>query len=206
METFKNILARWDVRFGCVVCATAGFTALGIYFDLNRSEWASWVQAIGSIAALAVALYIMSRQNKNAIRLVLDSDMRALRRRGQCVAAIVHNAAIDAAILADSFEEVCRRDVDEEIRALHRISSTKITEAKVALLAVPAHDLGSHKMTSALHTSISCLSDIEMILAQNVELAAVRANRDSTIKMLHGQARRTKTALEAFHIGLQSIE
>lgn len=46
------------------VAVSAFLISLGLKFDLSKSDWASWVQAIGSVAALAVAMIVMLWQNR----------------------------------------------------------------------------------------------------------------------------------------------
>lgn len=42
---------------------------------------AAWIQAIGSMAALAVAIFVMSRQNAQARRVALEIDERGIERK-----------------------------------------------------------------------------------------------------------------------------
>jgi hypothetical protein len=49
---------------GCAAISVILF--LGFKFDLNKSEWASWVQAVGSISAILAAAAIASWQSHTA--------------------------------------------------------------------------------------------------------------------------------------------
>ena len=51
------------VWMGCIIVACIAFVALGHFWDLNKSEWASWVQAVGSIGAIGVAIAVAANQN-----------------------------------------------------------------------------------------------------------------------------------------------
>jgi hypothetical protein len=57
------------------VAAIATGIVVGLEKDLNNPEWASWVQAIGSIAALAAAFAVGNRQHEG------DRALEAERRR-----------------------------------------------------------------------------------------------------------------------------
>jgi hypothetical protein len=185
-----------------LLCA---FIAMGRFYDLNKSEWAGWVQAVGSIVALGLALYIMNRQNKHAIQLVLDSDLRALRRRGESVMVLIQHAVYDTQILAEQLPEVVSRANTEEILAMLNLSRRKISEAKSMLIAIPAHELGSYAMTSALQMAIGYLSDTALILEQD-SVSDIYANRSQMGASLLQQATRMSVAREAFEGGLEQLK
>ena len=150
METFRRFIRRGDVLLGLGIWIVAGLVALGDHFDLNKSEWASWVQAVGSVAALAVAVFIMAKQARSAAALVADSDRISLVRRGSAVEALIANAHATIFVALGRIEE----GLNDSIRADWMLTRTvagslSLTEARATLSTVPLHELGSEKLVSA---------------------------------------------------------
>lgn len=59
-------LKFWE-RIGYSLFAIAGIAAvigIGVAFDLGKSDWAAWVQAVGSIAAIFSAIWISNNQHE----------------------------------------------------------------------------------------------------------------------------------------------
>ncbi len=52
-----------------IVCVLGTVVALGIWWNFNSTEWAAWVQALGSVAAILVAVWVMRSQNMHNSRL-----------------------------------------------------------------------------------------------------------------------------------------
>lgn len=61
METFNRI-GKLALLLVCAILIAVGLVALGRQYDLNKGEWASWVQAIGSMVALAIPIVLLNRQ------------------------------------------------------------------------------------------------------------------------------------------------
>lgn len=68
---------------------------LGSHYDLNKSEWAAWVQAVGSIAAIIGSFWISHRQ-------VVAANREAHSRR----VALLDSAAISVASAAKLMEKL----------------------------------------------------------------------------------------------------
>lgn len=68
---------------------------LGSYYDLNKSEWAAWVQAVGSIAAIIGSFWISHRQ-------VVAANREAHSRR----IALLDSAVISVASAANLIEQL----------------------------------------------------------------------------------------------------
>src|SRR5476649_68221 len=65
METIKKLLTRVDVLVA--VWAIVILAAIGIRFDLNKSEWAYWLQAAGGIVAIIGAYRIANSQHQRQV-------------------------------------------------------------------------------------------------------------------------------------------
>lgn len=136
-----------------IASASAAITAFicsGLYFDWNKSEWAAWVQAIGSIAALGVAIFVMSRQNAHSAKLVVQADALAVLRRAETVLIMAESAHWQITN--------CLNDVDRNIEQRNAVelnaslASTKIvmSEVKPRLVSIPIHDLGSAQLAEGV--------------------------------------------------------
>jgi hypothetical protein len=110
---------------------------------MPKSEWAGWVQAIGSIAALVIAICIMRSQHRSAQRLEAD---RRLRNRLDQVDGV--NALL---LRVRSFLRLARpaKLSDAEVRKSPALSIDRtlfdrdFMPALKALRAVPVHTFGA---------------------------------------------------------------
>lgn len=102
METFKRFIRRGDVLLGLGIWAVAGLVAIGDHFELNKSEWASWVQAIGSIAAIAGAIWIAGEQARRDHRKAAATEIQTELAAAQVLASLIGQAAIFAIDLEDA--------------------------------------------------------------------------------------------------------
>lgn len=58
-------------------------SVLAKHWPANSNEWASWVQAVGSIGAILIAIWVSHRDNRNAV----DRALAAEREEGERAAA-----------------------------------------------------------------------------------------------------------------------
>lgn len=58
---------------------------LGMYWGLSRSDWAAWVQAVGSIAAVLIAVFIVRVQHNHDIMQRRLQDQSIRRRQLACL-------------------------------------------------------------------------------------------------------------------------
>jgi len=143
---------------------------LGNHYELTKSDWSGWVQAIGSIAALGVAVFVMSRQNRHAAKLLTETDKRALVRRGASVHALMERAVFHVGSCSDAFQKAINDGTNQSIFAFKAIASIKLAEAKRVLISVPGHELGSYAMTVSLQNIIECLADVELLIESGTPL------------------------------------
>lgn len=134
---------------------------LGNHYDLTKSDWSGWVQAIGSIAALGVAIYIMSRQNQHAARLLIDADKRALLRRADATAAVVDRATNQLQQFCELITESLAVGNENNIRSMILTSKFALQDAQGATRAIPAQELGSYKMVSGLSKVVQALATFD---------------------------------------------
>ena len=129
----------------------------GVTFDFTRGDWSAWVQAVGSVAALVVAIFVMSRQNANAIHVILGAEKRALQRRALAVSAIVNRANVQMESCIRHFERAATEADEEKFMHAAEMVSKVMHELRSALVQIPMHELGSHDLVAGLHQTINSL-------------------------------------------------
>ncbi|WP_070279273.1 hypothetical protein [Janthinobacterium sp. MP5059B] len=144
-----------------VIFGIIDIAILGNHYELTKSDWSGWVQAIGSIAALGVAIYIMTRQNQHAARLLIDADKRALMRRADATAAVIDRAMNQLQQFCKLITESLAVGNENNIRSAILTSQFALQEAQGATRAIPAQELGSYKMVSGLSKIVQSLSTFD---------------------------------------------
>lgn len=108
----KNELPCW-----VALAIIAGLLLLAVFvwqFPKGSSEWAAWVQAFGTIAAVAAAIYVSNRQKK------LDDENRkhvfeeTRQRRISEKKSELHSAAHIALQLITDLQKVCNAFINEQ--------------------------------------------------------------------------------------------
>ena len=131
------------------------------WYVLTAAEWAAWVQAAGSIIALVVAIFVMSRQNRHAAKLIADADRLTTLRRAQSVHALVLRAAKQLTNVRRQAEIVPVTASDLVLTKVQLKISIEITgELLGNLKAIPTYDLGSFDMAEGVHRIIEAASTI----------------------------------------------
>lgn len=143
-----------------VIFGVLDIVILGNHYELTKSDWSGWVQAIGSIAALGVAIYVMGRQNSYA----LDADKRALLRRAHAVSAILDRANAQVPQLCKAIGEGMTSSNPARAIAVMTTAKMKLAETQTAIRAIPGHELGSYELVVGLHMTLDVASTFEMTL------------------------------------------
>lgn len=147
-----------------VIFGVVDIAILGNQYELTKSDWPGWVQAIGSIAALGVAIFVMSRQNRHATQLLIDADKRALLRRAQAVSAIMDRAHEQIPELCELIaNSIASRDEDL-VRSTMATAKYLLKEVQAAIRAIPAHELGSYEMVTGLNKTMEVLTSFDKII------------------------------------------
>ncbi|QKY08751.1 hypothetical protein [Janthinobacterium lividum] len=144
-----------------LIGGSAATTIIGNKVGLTRETWPGWVQAIGSIAALGVAIFVMSTQNSAAAKLVEDTDLKALQRRARAVSALVDHAHLQLNTCINEVENKARSGSFDKVIVAWDSGVTILRQAKSALEQIPAYELGSYGMVKGLHQSINAISIFE---------------------------------------------
>lgn len=198
----SHVLLGIAIVVGAVVAAL-----IGNYFGLNRETWPGWGQAIGSIAALGVAIFVMSQQNEHAAKLLVDVDKRAILRRAASVKALIEGAILQMKVCCEElpphYQDPFR--TIERILAARFTASLSIKSVRDALIAIPAHELGSYEMTKALQVIIECLSDLEVKISKG-EIREIIDMGATYAITLNASRDRAMDAHAKFVAGVKSIE
>ncbi|MDO8065590.1 hypothetical protein [Janthinobacterium sp. SUN206] len=147
-----------------VIFGVIDIIILGNNFDLTKSDWSGWVQAIGSIAALGVAIFVMSRQNRHAAKLLIDADKRALLRRAQAVSAILDRAHEQIPELCELIANSVAIRNEGLVRSTMATAKYLLKEVQAAIRAIPAHELGSYEMVTGLNKTMEVLTSFDKII------------------------------------------
>lgn len=157
-----------------------GFWALGLILFISTliiirwavdfATWSTldsgWAQAIGSVAALGVAIYVMAGQNAHATRLMIDSEAIALDRRLRSVLAILDEAAAQVAavkerLLGEGRFSFLRNGADEtDEERMYVIAGSactasfrgepQFTDLVEVINQIPVHELGHQDLVKAV--------------------------------------------------------
>lgn len=106
---------------------------------------AAWVQAVGSIAAIFIALRVGQQQSKAAIEGALDAQRMAEKTKLKSVLAIASSAHDLATSIRAAFAS---KDVNWALLSIY--DPKVIQQVIIALNSAPLHDIGSTDGVSAL--------------------------------------------------------
>jgi len=149
METFKK-LGKFAVVFLVVLPLLAGAICLGLRVKLDAAGWASWVQAVGSITALVVAIFVMSRQNSHSAQLVAQADLLSLKRRAQTISIVMENAHDQVADIIHRIRSGTEKNDVGEVHASLASANHFMGDVHRTLTSIPLHDLGSADMADGI--------------------------------------------------------
>jgi hypothetical protein len=159
---------RWflDVAGGAVaVLVLGGLALLGLNFELGKSDWAAWVQALGSIAAIVGAWLIGKSQSKAAF-------LRALRLRERERYDRVH--AIFP-IAARAHELITELDAEPyDLYYKDRYSEASFRVCMKAIEAIPLHELGNFGLVEGYMEMQQALEAAAHAAAKRLELGEFR--------------------------------
>ena len=150
-KNWKREAAEYILAFIVVIMFTFMFTSLAAVLDdpgkgFKSSEAASWVQAIGAIAAIFAAFMFGERQAQHAHQTAVTMQDRDQARKNAAFFAICTAAATNVELIERIF---CTRPYDSFRRyAGFKESSTE--QIIKALQAIPVHEIGSADAVTAL--------------------------------------------------------
>lgn len=121
---------------------------IGNAFDLNKNEWAAWVQAIGSIGAIVATIFVLNRQNLHAQRMFEQADRRERVRTAKSVGAIaskiIGKISSQLQCITDTENPELANFVLNCLRTKEEQDSAEVMVRTAA--AIPLHELGSYNL------------------------------------------------------------
>jgi hypothetical protein len=145
-ELFKPLCSVQNV---VVVLSVLFLLALAVkHFGLNSSEIASWVQAVGSIAAIWGAFTV----SNNQVRQQIDQKKEGDKRKAEALFAVVKSAADHVRTLGAIVDEGVTPQVFKISwsKAISDVMEMSLNSLK----QLPAHELGNRDLVVA-HTGIT---------------------------------------------------
>lgn len=158
---WKKELARWYLAFLIVILFTFMIVALCAVLEdpkkgLASAEAASWVQAIGTVAALFAAYVLGERQAQHALRTATAIQDREHDRKKAAFLAI----CLVARDNADGIGRIFYTQPYDGFRRLAEYQESATNDIVKALRAIPVHDVGSASATTAL---LNLIQDLSML-------------------------------------------
>lgn len=149
---------------GCLVATLA-------YILVPWSELDSgWTQAVGSFAALGIAIYVMTRQNRHAAKLLIQADILAARRRAAGAHAIVTRACLQMRRVDAEIRSTIRTFSDtENLRYELRVMDGIISPMRATICGIPTYELGSFDMAEAVHQLGEALTNLDAMLKRGID-------------------------------------
>jgi len=157
-------MGKWlfFLKSALLICALSAASIVLALLAARSPDLAAWVQAVGSIAALFIAIFVMARQNRNAARLMIrqnrhstklvaDADRLATIRRGKSVHAVMRRTyiqllQIERAMLAppQPGESI------DQLQSRFLVTKSVLARLKATMDQIPAFDLGSFDMADGV--------------------------------------------------------
>lgn len=128
----------------------AALVAVGLHYDLDKSEWAAWVQALGSVGAIFGSYLIGRWQSERDDEYALRMAQRVKREKWAAVKAVIDDIYHQCLDLAPSFEQAgagfdiallgTHYDRRKFQKSLERVESIPVFELNSDSLASPIID------------------------------------------------------------------
>lgn len=161
-RTSDALVALAGLLVICLVICLGIFA--GIELIAKSPIWsekgAAWVQAIGSIAAIFCAIYVLKRQGEQAAKLAKDTDSLGLARRLAAIEALVERAYEMAKTVEVHTEPV--NNYWDYFFSVVQLDQLKFMRG--ALSTVPLYTLESYNLVAGVHEMIIGLERLEPLV------------------------------------------
>ncbi|QYG08078.1 hypothetical protein [Janthinobacterium sp. PAMC25594] len=134
METFKRFKIQWVAPVACGALAVGALIQLGLHQKFSPSDWAAWVQAIGSVTAILGAYHLGHIQVERAKQDRLKAFFAI------CTAAFERSELACAIFGVNG--DLSRQYADYDDSRLESIIN--------ALNAIPIHEVGNAEAVAAI--------------------------------------------------------
>ncbi|MNS20060.1 hypothetical protein D3C72_517910 [compost metagenome] len=144
---------------------------IGIALGVTRLEGPAVIQAIGSIAAVAVAIWVMNRQSTRAREEVIEQRQFEDGRKFRTVLAILESLLHSSVASVIEFKKIQSEFPNvfvHKFSAIQKLQLTNFSDMKDALLQVPLWEVPDHKLviqiTRCLRAQTDCIEAFEHAL------------------------------------------
>lgn len=137
--SIREAAPKWLWLYVCGVIAVGCITVAQNVLDLNKQDWAAWVQAVGAIGAIIGAFEVGRRQVVADRMQAIDMDRLERQRKMGAVLAVVNHAVSQAKAAVDGFQLI----PTDVLREVLRSDLYGLEVASNALFAIPLHEVGS---------------------------------------------------------------
>ncbi|WP_124920697.1 hypothetical protein [Burkholderia sp. Bp9099] len=145
MKNWKTVLSILIGIVAVILVSVSGATSVGTR-PYDPSLMASWMQAIGSVAAIIGAYWVAERQGRAGRLLAMEMDKIAQRRQYEAYRAIVENGSKRACDLKE-----LAVGAKADVFAIYWQNTERVYgDAISALTEIPLHSLGSYKAVNAV--------------------------------------------------------
>lgn len=164
----KSVAALLTI--GMVICIGA-FVAVELVAKspLWSEKGAAWVQAIGSVAAIIAAIYVLKKQGEQARELAVEVDDLALSRKLAALEALVERGFEMAKTVEVHTEPIS--NFWDYCFTVVRLDQLRYMRS--ALSAIPLHTLESYKLVVNVHELIINLEALEPLVVIHEAAGAV---------------------------------
>jgi hypothetical protein len=207
------------LAFLLIVGSITDLVLIGRANNLSKSDWASWVQAVGSLVAIGIAIYAGERQHRSSMQVVIATEGIALRRRLSCVLAVIDQAsaqvegAKDMMFAEGRFAFMRGDEPPSDDRNLSFLTSTVVMYAKKPQFAmtvevisdVPMHDLGNKDLVRALFLARNVLIQFDerlLSISERLEEPGIYNEAEIAARMA---VRHIKTARDDFEATMNTM-
>lgn len=194
---FKWLNNRYVRRTLLVGVLVAYLISLGRVYDLSKSDWGTWVGAVGTVVALGVAIYVSRQQHQNAMFLMQRGESIALERRLRSVLAVLDEAVVQVGFVKDRLlgegeyrhhlEGVAESDTEQRFAYLGAACTGVLAKPQfVDLIDVinemPIHELGHKELVQAVFmTRRSLISYDETLASLTIDVDKFPADKNGCL-------------------------
>lgn len=139
------------------IAGGAAIATTGMYFDLNKSEWASWVQALGSIAAIVGAYLIADFQHRRQVEAERRNKLENEKRKLEIASAFLNEIVLAAVVIK---HEVSGPHAGANSRATITYLASQID----ALQQLPMMEIPDAQLVSKIVSLVKVAKEFDMFM------------------------------------------
>lgn len=155
-----SLVNRMKLQVFFLTALCASLVVIGLYFDLSKSEWAAWVQSVGSIAAIGLAFHLGRLEHARAVKAAEE----AIHGHQECVFSLLWCARENFRECLEAYSHGIGWTKD------HMIIFSKITASRIAIEAYQLSGIGSPQIVIGVLKATAALRSMESTLERSSQL------------------------------------